>query len=40
MHEVVIKTNGHNFRLVFHDLSLRQLKETDPERVNVQTIPA
>ena len=28
MHEVVIKTNGHNFRLVFHGLSLRELKET------------
>ena len=24
MHEVLIETNGHNFHLVFHDLSVRE----------------
>ena len=38
MHEIIIKTNGHNFRLVFHDLSVRELKETDREWVNVPRI--
>lgn len=37
MHEVVITTNGHNFRLVFHDLIVKELKETDPEWVKIQT---
>ncbi|HLZ50048.1 MAG TPA: hypothetical protein VKP61_04815 [Candidatus Acidoferrum sp.] len=36
MHEVLIITNGHNLHLVFHDLSVKKLKETDPEWVNVQ----
>jgi hypothetical protein len=36
MHEVLIKTNGHNFRLLFHDLGIKELKQTDPEWVNVQ----
>ena len=31
MHEVLIETNGHNLRLIFHDLSVRELKEGDEE---------
>lgn len=37
MHEVLITTNGHNFHLVFHDLRVKELKETDPEWVRTQT---
>jgi hypothetical protein len=37
MHEVIIETNGHNFRLVFHDLSVRELQNTDREWVNLRT---
>lgn len=33
MHEIIIETNGHNLRLVFHDLCVRELKETDREWV-------
>jgi hypothetical protein len=33
MHEVRIETNGHNIGLVFHDLILRELKESDEEWV-------
>jgi len=33
MHEVAIETNGHNIRLVFHDLSVKELKESDLEWV-------
>lgn len=31
MHEVLIETNAYNIRLVFHDLSVKELLETDPE---------
>jgi hypothetical protein len=33
MHEVLIETNGHDIRLVFHDLSVKELGEGDPEWV-------
>jgi hypothetical protein len=39
MHEVIIKTNAHNFRLVFHDLSVRELKSTDREWVKLPKTP-
>jgi hypothetical protein len=31
MHEVIIETNAYSVRLVFHDLSVKELRETDPE---------
>ncbi len=31
MHEVLIKTNGHNFQLVFHDVSIHKIAQGDPE---------
>ena len=37
MHEVRIETNGHNFNLIFHDLIVRELSETDEEWVAVRT---
>ncbi len=33
MHEVRIETNSHNIGLIFHDLSVRELKESDEEWV-------
>ena len=33
MHEVLIETNGHNIGLIFHDLSVRELKESEEEWV-------
>jgi hypothetical protein len=37
MHEVVIGTNAYNLHLVFHDLTIKELKKTDPEWVNLPT---
>jgi hypothetical protein len=33
MREVLIETNGHNLRLIFHELNVRELKESDKEWV-------
>lgn len=33
MHEVRIETNGHNFDLIFHDLSVRELRQGEEEWV-------
>jgi hypothetical protein len=33
MHEVRIETNGHDIGLIFHDLSVRELREGDEEWV-------
>ena len=33
MHEVRIETNGHNLGLIFHDLTVQELKESDEEWV-------
>ncbi len=33
MHEVLIETNGHNLDLIFHDLIVRELTESDEEWV-------
>ena len=33
MHEVLIETNGYNIRLLFHDLSVKELSAGDPEWV-------
>jgi hypothetical protein len=30
MHEVVIETNGHNVRIIFHDVSIRKIARGDP----------
>lgn len=37
MHEVVIETNAYTLHLVFHDLSIKELKKADPEWVNLPT---
>ncbi|MBF6570930.1 MAG: hypothetical protein IVW54_18860 [Candidatus Binataceae bacterium] len=34
MHEVLIETNGHNLSLVYHDLSVRELKDGDEEWIS------
>jgi hypothetical protein len=39
MHEVLIETNGHNIRLVFHDLSVRELREGEEEWIKKRTTP-
>jgi hypothetical protein len=31
MHEILIETNGHNIRLVFHDVIIRKLAQADSE---------
>ena len=33
MHEVRIQTNGHDIGLIFHDLNVRELQESDEEWV-------
>lgn len=37
MHEVLIQTNGHDIRLVFHDLHITELREGDADWVMVGT---
>lgn len=39
MHEVLIQTNGHNIRVVFHDLHITELREGDADWVRVGTPP-
>ncbi|HEV2170037.1 MAG TPA: hypothetical protein VGR40_03765, partial [Candidatus Binatus sp.] len=41
MHEVRIETNGHDIGLIFHDLDVRELKESDEEWVkdSLRSIP-
>ncbi|MFZ5909297.1 MAG: HalD/BesD family halogenase [Chloroflexota bacterium] len=31
MHEIMIETNGHNIRLVFHDVEIQKVAQGDPE---------
>jgi hypothetical protein len=38
MHEVLIETNGHNLRLIFHDLSVRELKDGDEEWIKERVV--
>ena len=38
MHEVLIETNGHRIRLVFHDLSVHKIGQGDPMTREVRPI--
>jgi len=37
MHEIRIETNGHNIRLVFHDVDILKIAQGDPESGELKT---